>query len=612
MQYYIPLTDKEFSQRKLEEYEKLEKIINIGRKDPIWFMEEFYGIQLIDYQKWFFMESWYRPYVLWLCSRRAGKTTTASCFLMTKMMLIPNYKVYISANSQNQSSEVFSMLEDIALQRVTTFATCTDFFSEEVVRTQNNHTGFTNGTNGRKFTLYNNSSIKTLTTNLAAERGKGGSVFFDETAWQTWEQMATLDKFAATDSSFVTGVGENSYKRPKQMPFQLLYASSAGDVEFPFYEKYKSFSKKMFMGDDRYFVCDINADTILNFSTINGHKIVPNLTKQAVDEAFEEDPDKAEREYYNKFRRGGGQNAVVKMENFVRNSERRVPLLRNDTGDKKFIFCYDPARSFDGSVLSIYQLIKDKKIGYYLRLENCISMVDINTKNKTPLPMPDQLEIIKEQLIKYNGLGIPEWSNIEFYIDAGAGGGGVSAVADQLMADWTDKFGNIHRGMIDPEHKQYETARMKYRDAAQIIHLINPQSHKKIIYDALEKMSNLDLIKYTEYDGKEFITVPDPENNGEFVQRRLSNDERLALANIELLKTETSYMCRFDNPNGSVQYELAREKRNTMHDDRAYTNAMAAYALALARRTELINASEEGFNIGLYRKLARKPQIYRG
>lgn len=612
MQYYIPLSDKEFSQRKLEEYEKLEKIINNGRRDPIWFMEEFYGIQLIDYQKWFFMQSWYKPYVLWLCSRRAGKTTTASCFLMTKMMLIPNYKVYISANSADQSSEVFSMLEDIAMQRVPTFATCTDFFSEEVYKNANNRTGFVGGKNGRKFTLYNNSSCKTLTTNLAAERGKGGSVFFDETAWQTWEQTETLDKFAATNSSFVTGVGERTYKRPEQMPFQLLYASSAGDVEFPFYDKYRNFSKKMFMGDDRYFVCDINAETILDYSTINGEKIVPNLTREAVNEAFESDPDKAEREYYNKFRRGAGQNSVVKMENFIRNSEHRVPLMKNDTGDKRFVFCYDPARSFDGSVLSIYQLIKDKKVGYYLRLENCLSMVDVNTKNKTPLPMPDQLEIIRDQLIRYNGVGVPEWSNIEFYIDAGAGGGGVSAVADQLMADWTDKFGNVHRGMIDPDHKQYETARMKYRNAAPIVHLINPQSHKKIIYDALEKMSNLDLIKYTEYDGKEFIMVPDPENKGEFVQHMLSAEERLALANIELLKTETSYMCRFDNPNGSVQYELAREKRNTMHDDRAYTNAMGAYALALARRTELINASDEGFNIGVYRKLARKPQIYRG
>ena len=49
MEYYIPLSDKEFSQRKLEEYDKLEKIISLGRRNPIWFMEEFYGIQLIDF-----------------------------------------------------------------------------------------------------------------------------------------------------------------------------------------------------------------------------------------------------------------------------------------------------------------------------------------------------------------------------------------------------------------------------------------------------------------------------------------------------------------------------------------------------------------------------------
>ena len=66
--------------------------------------------------------------------------------------------------------------------------------------------------------------------------------------------------------------------------------------------------------------------------------------------------------------------------------------------------------------------------------------------------MTEQLDIIKEQLIKYNGVGVPEWANIEFYIDAGSGGGGISAVADQLMADWKDQYGNMHRGMIDPEY----------------------------------------------------------------------------------------------------------------------------------------------------------------
>ena len=34
------------------------------------------------------------------------------------------------------------------------------------------------------------------------------------------------------------------------------------------------------------------------------------------------------------------------------------------------------------------------------------------------------------------------WENIKkFYIDGGSGGGGYSAVADQLMLDWKDSMG---------------------------------------------------------------------------------------------------------------------------------------------------------------------------
>ncbi len=569
MEYYFPLSDKEFSQKKLEEYDRLEKIINKGRKNPIWFIEEFFGIQLIDYQKWMFMESWYRKFILWLCCRRTGKTSIASVFLMAKMLLFPNCKWYISANSGNQSVEIFNMLKSIALKRVPSFSTCTDIFAEEVAKTTNSRDGFIQGKAGSHFRLYNDSELETLTTNLAAIRGMDGSVLFDETAWQTEEQMAAIESYAARDTSFTTGISKFKYEHPKQMPLQLLYASSAGDVEFPFYTKYKNFAMKMFEGNDDYFVCDLNANTVLKYSTIDGEKCKSHVTQEAIDKAIAEDPDRAEREWFNKFRRGGGQNAVVKMEILIRNSEIRVPLLKNDTGNKKFIFCYDPARNFDGSVLSIYQIINYKKKDCYLQIENSISMVDPNTKKKTPLPMTEQLEIIKDQMIKYNGVGVPEWENIiGFYIDAGSGGGGISAVADQLMADWKDQYGHMHRGMIDPEHKQYETARLKHRNAAKIIHLLNPQSHKKIIYDALEKMSNQDLIKYTDYDGKEFIVLPDSDK-GEFIQKMLTYEERAALVGINLLKTETSYMCRYDNPNGSVQYELAREKRNTMHDDRA-------------------------------------------
>ena len=591
MEIYIPTTDQEFSQRKIEEYAKFEKIINWGRKDPIHFAEEFFGVKLIDYQKWCFMESWDKPFALWLCSRGTGKTTLAAVYLQTKMLLIPNYNVFVSTNSLSQSIDCFKKIEDLALQRIPSFKTVTDIFLAEVEKSANSETGFLHNPAGHFFKLYNNSSLLTLSTNLNALRGKRGAVYYDETSWQTREAMAATEHFADVDASFGLGVEKVHYYEPIQMPLQLLYASSAGDVTFPFYEKYVSFAKKMFLGDRNYFVCDINANTVVNYSTVDGEKIKSHLTQAQIDKAVDEDPELADRELFNKFRKDGGQNAVVKMDVLIRNSDVRVPLLFNDTGKKKFIFCYDPARNFDGSVLSIFQVMDSKEYGYWLQLENVVSMIDVNSKNKTPLPMTQQLEIIKELLVKYNGERAAEWENVEFYIDAGSGGGGISAVADQLMDGWTDKSGIKHRGIIDPEHKQYETARKKYTNAMPIVHLIDPQGYKKIIYDALQKMANLNLIKFTDYDNKDYIMLE--KKNGEFEKYDLSFDEKLALTNINLLKIETSYMCRYDTPNGGVQYELAKDKKNIMHDDKAYTLAMGAYALAKIRREDLLQKPKQ-------------------
>lgn len=606
MEVYIPTTDQEFSQRKIEEYAKFEKIINWGRKDPIHFAEEFFGIKLIDYQKWCFMESWDKPFALWLCSRGTGKTTLAAVYLQTKMLLIPNYNVFVSTNSLSQSIDCFQKIESLALQRIPSFKTVTDIFAAEVEKSANSETGFLHNPAGHSFKLYNNSSLLTLSTNLNALRGKRGSVYYDETSWQTREAMAATEHFADVDASFGLGVNKIHYFDPIQMPLQLLYASSAGDVTFPFYEKYVSFAKKMFLGDRNYFVCDINANTVVNFSTVDGEKIKSHLTQAQIDKAVDEDPELADRELFNKFRKDGGQNAVVKMDVLIRNSDVRPPLLFNDTGKKRFIFCYDPARNFDGSVLSIFQVMDNKEFGYWLRLENVVSMVDINSKNKTPLPMPQQLEIIKELMIKYNGERAAEWENIEFYIDAGSGGGGISAVADQLMEGWTDKNGITHRGIIDPEHKQYETARKKYTNAMPIVNLIDPQGYKKVIYDALQKMANLNLIKFTDYDNKDHIMLD--KKNGEFEKYELSFDEKLALTNINLLKMETSYMCRYDTPNGGVQYELAKDKKNTMHDDRAYTLAMGAYALAKLRREDLLQKPKSIPTLNIS-SLSRRPTI---
>ena len=606
MDIYIPTSQKELSQKKLQEYANFEKVIQYGRQNPIWFSEYMFGIKLLDFQKYTFMNCWTKPFCLLLHCRGAGKTVEAGIIHMTKMLLIPNWKIFVAANSLSQSIECFKKIEDIALNRVPSFKSLTDMFIEEVAKSPNNDTGFSHDPKGHWFRLYNNSELVTLSSNIKTIRGKRGAVHMDETGWFTDEQYSVLESFINVDTSFGLGTEKVRHIDPIQMPLQLLYTSSASDAESAYFEKFKTFSKKMFLGDKNYFVANLDATAITQHSTVDGVPVKAHLTQAQIDKAVDEDPELAERELFNHFRRGGGNNAVVKTETLIRNSENRLPLLHNDTGKKKFIFCYDPARNFDNSVLSIFQLIDDENVGYKLQLENVITMVDNMTTSKTPLPMPQQLEIIKEQMIRYNGERAAEWENIELWIDAGAGGGGISAVADNLMEDWVDKYGVKHRGVIDPQHKQYATARKKYVHAVPIVRLVDPQGYKKIIYGELQKMAMLDLIKFTNYDNKDFVLLEN--KKGELESHELSQTEKIALVNIELMKSEVSYMCRYDTANGGVQYELTREMRNKMHDDRAYTLALAAYALSEKRRKDL-TVVEKNYDADFF--FVRQPKQYK-
>ena len=594
MEIYKPMSSKELSQRKIEEYSKMSRIVQWGRKNPVKFCETFFGLKLIDYQAYCFMRTWIVQYALWAECRGAGKDTLAAAYFMTRLLLIPDYSLYISSNTYAQSVESFNKLRDIALKRIPNFKSATDIFAREVGKTgSNSETGFLQAPTC-KFRIYNNSKMEALSSNLEAIRGKRGAVWFNETAWKTAEELAVVENFANVDSSFSTSTEKVRYIEPQQMPLQILYTSSVGDVTYPFFDKYKTFYKKMLVGNSNYFCFDINAYDVLYHSTIDGTPIKSHLTEDKIMKDIEEDPDNADVELFNKFRKGGGSNAVVTMDELIRNSTTRKPLLYNDTGKKKFIFCYDPARNFDGSILSIFQIINDKEVGYKLRLENVVPMVDQNSKNKTPLPMPAQLEIIKELMIKYNGERAAEWENIDFYIDAGSGGGGISAVADQLMDDWVDKYGGKHRGIIDPEHKQYETARKKYVNAMPIVHLVDPQGYKKIMYDAVSKMVKLNLIEFANYDNKDYIMVENKDGSFDTVQ--LTQEEQLALAQMHIAKMQLSYMCRYDTPNGGVTYELAKDKKG--HDDHAYTIAEGGYALARLRRVDLLtdhNKKETGF-----------------
>lgn len=334
-------------------------------------------------------------------------------------------------------------------------------------------------------------------------------------------------------------------------------------------------------------------------SSVDGIPTKSHITEELVKKSFEEDPEKAEQELLNKFRRGGGKNAIVPPDTMLACSQQYRPIMRGD-GKQKFIFCYDPARAFDNSILSIWQLIEDEQYGLMLKLANVISMVDQRNAKKTPLPMPDQLKIIRDALIDYNGDNAQPYENIvSFYIDAGAGGGGVSAVADNLMSDWEDDSGVTHKGIIDPSHPQYVTARSKYEDAVPIVKLVEPRAYKKLIYDALQKMMEAHLIIFPNYDGKDYMLMADPKqkkkNNDEedsVIRIDLDTQEQVSLAQAELMKIEILYMERIESGSGNVMFELIPEKRNKMHDDRAYTAALAGYALSCMRRSNIITIED--------------------
>lgn len=160
------------SQKKLENYLRQAKIIQWGRRNPVLFVRDFLGIELLDYQKYTFMQSWTTPNVLWCFSRNGAKTTLGSVFIITKSILIPKFKAYILAGSGSQSQELFLKIEDIAKKNLSTFAGLTDIFANETVKSCSNTTGFTHNPSSFTYQVYNGSKVHTLNSDCDNNRGK--------------------------------------------------------------------------------------------------------------------------------------------------------------------------------------------------------------------------------------------------------------------------------------------------------------------------------------------------------------------------------------------------------------------------------------------------------
>ena len=645
------------SSKKIQSLKKIAIIQCYYQRNPIRFIKDFFNIQLLDFQKYVIMSAWNCPNVVLLCSRGAGKSTCSDLLIMTKQMLNGgSWSSYIASGSGSQAEQTFTTLQKIANDRIDSMvgSTCSSIFKPQVQVKNASGDGFSHSSDGFSYTLYNGAFTKTLNSNVDKKRGaRSNMVLFDQCSFLSDQLLEVFKAFTVVDKNFKTGsIDGKSLDQvrlksiPREPDNQLIYISSASSVDMPFYNIFRDFSKRMIMGDKRYFVACIDCDQLTS-PLMDGKIVSPLLNPETVQEAMRVNPEKARREYYCQFTTDAGDNAIIKRSVITRNEQVRKPLLYNDTGDKKFVITYDPARTRDNSVILVGEIYDYKmvngQIDKRMRLVNCINLIDIAKRNKTPMQVPEQVEYLRKVILAYNGDADAYGNILGIYIDSGSGGGGLLS-ADYLMQDWTTPDGIVHRGVIDAQVSS-EYVR-KFPNAVNILHLMAPAKYKSDMFQAMIQLMNQNKISFTApYDNKDYLTVFDIDeeetskkreklieklkkeklDEKEFEKRlheeltseletktiQLDWQDKIALANMDALKEQLVNMTRRKRESGKDSFELIPEKANKLHDDRAYTAALASYALMLERRKQIIPARKIESNYKDMLRIRRPAKVTR-
>lgn len=594
--FYSKSTKKMLSQRRLETYDNYCKIIQWGRRHPVDFARRVFGLEMIDYQKYTIWQTWNAAFAVWLKSRNAGKTTDAAIYTMLRSTLFPGYVSYFISNVGAQAKETFLKMEHIAKKEIPTFTDCTDVFLNEVEKNINGGSGFVHDTASFHVKLFNGSEIFTLNSDPTNARGRRANmIYIDEAGWVSEELMVQVENFANQNENFKLGSSYNPLLEPKDFPRQIIYGSSASDTDSAFYRKLKEYTRQMIMGNSLYFVCDFDIDAVMA-ATVNGEALPePLISQSKVDQANLLTPDKAQRELYNHFSQDTHEGQILTRRDIMQHTKQYLPCLSNTEGISMYLMSWDSARLNDNSVVEVAEIINDPEIGWRMRLVNVNSLVDIKTKNKTPMRLPDQVNEFKKMLLAYNGTekGKLDYENIMAVIgDAGAGGQLIGGVSDYLLEPWRGADGKMHKGLIDRRHKANETAKEKYPDAVDIMHLVDPRANRNLIFQAIEDMVKLGVVEFpTDYDvSKDYIIFTDEE--GVETRYDLSVEQQISLANFDLLKTEIVTMCKYVTQ-GNITYNFPPDKRNKMHDDRVFAFGLLCWYLAQLRRGQVINKPRE-------------------
>lgn len=592
---------KLMSERKRKICELDAKSIAFYRRNPCIACEDLLGIRLIDSQKYILQQSWNKPHVLWCCSRNFGKSFLGAIFMILKAILYENQAIYIVSSVGDQAKETFTKIEEIVLRTGKTAASIKslqDIVEKETKKSPNNKTGFSHAPAGFEVEFFNGSTIQTLNSKPDNTRGRRASlVFFDEAAFCSDELIAVCEAFATQNLDFATSTDDtfNPDTEKRKCPTQLVYASSQDDMDKIFYKHYKNFAKKMIAGDRDYFVADMICDTAIKTFMI-GKPYPPLLTQDKVDAAIKSNKPKAMREYYNEPTRDGGVNQIVKWGTIRRNESFHFPQLSYKP-NTKICLALDPARTLDNSILGAMNIVNDPDYGYIGEIVNCVNLFDNASKKGYKLDSNRQLKEIRNYLALYNGQ-YNDYENIDsLLVDQGAGGGGVSTYADGLLNDWVEDSGKKHRGLIDASHELYKGYKSIYPNAIDKLRLISPKKYRTQMVDEFIELMDLGVIKFPYEFKQEFLSVAkiDKKTNEEIIEKyQLSEKEIVALTNIDLMKTETTAIYKYENAEKTKRtYALSKDKENVLHDDRFYVLIMLAHRLYELRRCQIIQDTHD-------------------
>ena len=576
------------------------------RRNPCIACEDLLGIRLIDTQKWLLQMSWNCPHVLWCCTRNFGKSFLGAIFMILKAVLYENQSIYIISSVGDQSKETFSKIEEIVSRMGKTAASIKslqDIIEKETKKSPTNKTGFSHNPAGYHVEFYNGSEIFTLNGNPDSNRSRRATLcFFDEAAFCSDELIAVCEAFATQNTDFITST-DDSYNPDTEhlrVPTQLVYASSQDQMDKMFYKHYKNFAKRMIAGDRDYFVADMICDTAIE-TYMNGKPYTPLLTRNKVDAALKANKSKALREYFNQPTRDGGASQIVKWSAIRRNEHFTLPQLVWKP-ENRIVLAFDPARTNDNSIVGAMNLYEDDEYGLCGDIVNCVNMIDNATKKKYKLDSNRQLDELRKMILAYNGQN-PDYEYIDsILIDAGAGGGGTSTYADGLLNDWADIYGKTHRGFIDANNDLYLTYASRYPNACDKLRLINPRKYRTQMVEEFIELIDLGVLRFPyEFTGqdsvkiKRFIELGNGcEVEEELENYELSNDEKLSLTNLDLMKFEITSIQKTTNvENTTATYALSKDKENKMHDDRFYVAILLAHRLYELRRGKVVNKVDQ-------------------